>query len=104
MMMLAPAAANWGASDICAGLGHGWSWVPQCMKTMTIGAIRLAVRTAARVRCRKIALASPDWVLLATQDGASSWICDTPMTAILKPPIVVTYGAHAAAAFAPIPT
>src|SRR5215472_2756712 len=104
MMMLAPAAASWDARDFCAGLGHAWSWVPQCMNTMTIGARRLAARTAARVWPRLIALASPDRVPVATQDGASSAICDSPMTAILVPPTVVTYGAHAAAALTPIPT
>jgi hypothetical protein len=49
-------------------------------------------------------LASPGRVAVATQDEASSAICETPMTAIVTPLIVVRYGAHAAAALTPIPT
>ncbi len=74
------------------------------MNTMTMGASRLAARTAASVWFRLIALASPGLVWVATQDEASSATWDTPMIAIRTPRIVVTYGAHAAAAFDPMPT
>ena len=74
------------------------------MNTMTTLASRRAARTAARVRLRSIALASPGRRPVATQDEASSATCETPTTAIVTPLIVVTYGAHAAAAFVPIPT
>ena len=74
------------------------------MNTMTVGASRLAARTAARVRFRSIAFASPGRLSVATQEEASSATCETPTTAIFIPLTVVTYGAHAAAASAPIPT
>ena len=51
-----------------------------------------------------MAFASPGLLAVATQDDASSATCETPMTAILLPLTVVTYGAHAAAASLPIPT
>src|SRR5215469_14989783 len=103
-MMVAPAAASLGASASWFASGQAWPSVPQCMKTTTILARRLAALTAARVRLRLMALASPGRVSVATQDEASSATCDTPMIAIRVLLIVVTYGAHAAAAFAPIPT
>ncbi len=81
-----------------AGSGQAWPSVPQCMNTMTVGASRLAARTAARVRLRSIAFASPGRLGVATQDDASSATWETPMTAIRVPLTVVTYGAHAAAA------
>ena len=74
------------------------------MNTITTLACRLADRTAASVRPRSIALASPGRVPVATQEEASSATCETPMMAIVTPLIVVRYGAHAAAALAPIPT
>jgi hypothetical protein len=103
-MMVAPAPASCRASDRCLGLGQATRSVPQCMNTMTTGASRLAARTAARVRRRSIALASPGRPGVATQDEASSATCETPMTAIFVPLTVVTYGAHAAAASLPMPT
>jgi D-arabinose 1-dehydrogenase-like Zn-dependent alcohol dehydrogenase len=92
------ASASWAWS------GQAWPSVPQCMNTMTIGASRRAARTAARVRGRSIALASPGRLGVATQDEASSATWETPTTANLTPLMVRTYGAHAAAALAPIPT
>ena len=89
------------ASDSWAGSGHVWPLVPQCMNTITTLACRLADRTAARVRPRSIALASPGRVPVATQEEASSATCETPIVTAL---IMVRYGAHAAAALAPIPT
>jgi hypothetical protein len=103
-MMVAPAAASFGASESCAGSGHASPSVPQCMNTTTTSAIRLAARTAASVRPRSIAWASPGRPGVATQDEASSATCETPTIAILTPLIVVRYGAQAAAAFTPIPT
>src|SRR5579863_757745 len=103
-MMLAPAAASWRARDSWLGSGHASPSVPQCMNTMTVGASRLAARTAARVRPRSIAFASPGRLGVATHDDASSATCETPTIAILHPLTVVTYGAHAAAASLPIPT
>ena len=104
MMMSAPAAASLGASASWAPVGQAWPSVPQYMNTMTIGASRRAARTAARVRGRSIALASPGRLGVATQDGASSATCETPTTANLTPLMVSRYGAHAAAALVPIPT
>jgi hypothetical protein len=74
------------------------------MKTITTLASRFADLTAARVRPRSIALASPGRVSVATHDEASSATCETPMMAIFTPLIAITYGAHAAAALIPIPT
>ena len=73
------------------------------MTTTTTSAIFFAARTAASVRCRLIEFASPDLVFVATQDDASSATCETPRKAIRTPLIVTTYGAQAAAAFAPMP-
>ena len=98
------AAASSGASASWFASGHAWPSVPQCMNTTTILARLLAARTAARVRGRFIAFASPGRVSVATQDEASSATWDTPMMAIGVPFMVVTYGAHAAAASVPIPT
>ena len=72
MMMLAPAAASFGASDSWFWSGQAIPSVPQCMNTMTIRASRFAARTAARVRPRLIALASPGRSGVATQEEASS--------------------------------
>ena len=72
------------------GSGQAWPSVPQCMNTMTTGASRRAARTAASVRGRLMALASPGRDRVATQDDASSATCDTPMIAIFTPLIVVT--------------
>ncbi len=74
------------------------------MNTITTLACRLADRTAARVRSRSIALASPGLVPVATQEEASSATCETPMMAIVTPLIVGQVWGHAAAALAPIPT
>ena len=104
MMMLAPAAASFGASASWAWSGQAWPSVPQCMDTMTVGASRRAARTAARLRGMSIALASPGRLGVAAQDEASSATCETPTTANLTPLMVLTYGAHAAAALVPIPT
>ena len=60
------------------------------MNTMTTGASRRAARTAASVRGRLMAFASPGRDRVATQDDASSATCDTPMIAIFTPLIVVT--------------
>src|ERR1700690_1872606 len=104
MMMLAPAADSCRASDSWFGFGQATRSVPQCMNTMTVGASRLAARTAARVRARSIAFASPGRLAGAIHDEARSATGETPMTAIRIPLTVVTYGAHAAAASLPIPT
>ena len=69
-----------------AGLALG----SQCMNTMTTGASRRAARTAARVRGRSMALASPGRLGVATQDEASSATCETPTTANLTPLMVLT--------------
>ncbi len=90
MMMLAPAAASFGARLSWPGSGQAWPSVPQCMNTMTTGASRRAARTAASVRGRLIALASPGRDRVATQDEASSATCETPTTAIFTPLTVVT--------------
>src|SRR5437764_13521128 len=103
-MMLAPAAASRCGRDSWAGSGQAWPSVPQCMNTITTLARRRAERTAARVRPRSIALASPGRRGVATHDEASSTTCETPITAIFTPLTVVTYGAQAAAALTPIPT
>jgi hypothetical protein len=103
-MTLAPAAASLGASESWTGSGQACPSVPQCMNTITMLAAFLAARTAARVRSTSIALASPARLRVATQDEASSATWETPTTAIFIPLIVVRYGAHAAAAFVPIPT
>src|ERR1700722_17227053 len=104
MMMLAPAADSCRASFSWLGFGQATVSVPQCMNTMTTGASRRAARTAARGRGRSIALASPGRPGAATQDAPSSATGETPITANLTPFMVLTYGAHAAAALAPIPT
>jgi hypothetical protein len=59
------------------------------MNTITMLASRLADRTAASVRRRSIALASPARLGVATQEEASSATCETPTTAIRTPLIVV---------------
>jgi hypothetical protein len=90
MMMLAPAAASCRASDSWLGSGHDSPSVPQCMNTITVDASRLAARTAASVRGRSMAFASPGRLSVATQDEASSATCETPMIAIRRPFTVVT--------------
>src|ERR1017187_2195763 len=90
MMMLAPAAASLGARDSWLASGHAWPSVPQCTKTMTILASLLAVLTAASVRPRLIAFASPGLLFVATHDEASSATWDTATIAIGVPLIVVT--------------
>ena len=89
MMMLAPAAASLGASDSWRASGHDCPSVPQCMKTITILASLRAARTAARVRRRLMAFASPGLVLVATHDEASSATWETPTMAIGTPRILV---------------
>src|SRR5215469_8120873 len=102
-MIVAPAAASFGARASWFASGDDWPSVPQCMKTTTTLASRLAARTALRVRRRLMALASPARDLVATHDDASCATCDTPTNAILVPLIVATYGAQAAAASVPMP-
>ena len=81
---------NPNASASCSASGHACPSVPQCMKTMTTPARFFAALTAASVRRVLIEFASPGRCRVATQDGASSATCDTPMIAILVPLIVVT--------------
>ena len=74
------------------------------MKTMTVSAIVRAARTAASVRGRSTACASPGRFVVATQVEANSSTWDIPMMAIRLPLIVVNHGCQAASALVPIPT
>src|SRR5258708_36970175 len=95
-MIVAPAAASLGARASSFESGQVWPSVPQCINTTTTLASRLAARTAARLRRRLMALASPALELVATHEEASSATSETPMNPTLVPLIVVTYGAQAA--------
>ncbi len=89
-MMVAPAAASRRARNSWFGSAQAVPSVPQCMNTITTPAIFLAARTAARVRLRLTAFASPGRDLVATHDVASSATWDTPRKANVTPLIVTT--------------